>query len=115
MQIMHFYRDDAGDPRASGSEPKELLARFLESDVQGSESYAGEILAAIERVAAGEEESWQETGNAHTLILDSEGATIEAEYEEDGEAPPCRISLDELRGTLIGWLHFLERTSREDR
>ncbi|HYG61316.1 MAG TPA: YacL family protein [Thermoanaerobaculia bacterium] len=115
MQVMHFYRDEAGDPRANSPEPQELLARFLESDIQGSEDYARDILGAIERVEAGKEPSWQETGNAHTLILDSAGATIEAEYEEDGEAPPCRVSLDDLRAALIGWLAFLERTSREDR
>lgn len=110
MQVMHFYRDEAGDPRASSPEAQELLARFLESDVQGSEGYAREILGAIEKVDTGEAPSWQGTGNAHTLTLDSEGATIEAEFEEDEEAPPCRVSLDELRAALIGWLAFLERT-----
>lgn len=114
MQVMHFYRDAAGDPRATSPAPRELLARFLESDVQGSAEHAREILGAIERVA-GEGGSWQETGNAHTLILSPEGALIESEFEEEGEAAPCRISLDELRAALTGWLAFLERTSREDR
>jgi uncharacterized protein YacL (UPF0231 family) len=108
MQVMHFYRDAAGDPRAVCAESRELLARFLESDVQGSEEHAREILGAIDRVAAGEEPSWEETGNAHTLTLSPDGATIEADFEE--EAAPCRIPLDELRDALTGWLAFLERT-----
>jgi hypothetical protein len=108
MQVMHFYRDAAGDPRAASPPPRELLARFLESDVQGSEGHAREILGAIDRVEAGETRSWQETGNAHTLTLSPEGATIEAEFTED-EAAPCRISLDELRAALGGWIAFLER------
>jgi uncharacterized protein YacL (UPF0231 family) len=108
MQVMHFYRDAAGDPRAVCAEARELLGRYLESDLQGSAGHAREILGVIDRVVAGETRSWQETGNAHTLILEPEGATIESEMEE--EAAPCRIPLDELRDAVTGWLAFLERT-----
>ena len=113
MRNMHFYRDAAGDPRVEASPSLARLGYYLESDVQGNASHARAILDTIERVADGKTRAWQETGNAHTLTLAPEGAVIEAEFEED--APACRLSLDDLRAAVAGWLSFLERTHREER
>lgn len=102
---LEIYRDEAGDPRARSAPDRSLLARFLESDVQDNPEHGREILRAIEQVAAGETEVWEETGNAHTLVLSPEGAVIEAEFED---APPCRLSLDELREAVAAWVAFLD-------
>lgn len=110
---LEFYWDDAGDPRARAVRKEygtgARLSAFLESDVQGSDVFAREILEGIERVASGDLEAWESTGNAHTLTVKSSGALLESEVEEDAE--PCRLRLDELRDALVGWLELLE--SRE--
>ena len=50
---LEFYRDESGDPRARAGRDREALARFLESDIQGSATFGLEVLAAIEAVADG--------------------------------------------------------------
>ena len=108
---LEFYWDDTGDPRARAGEKANgagaaRLAAFLESDVQGSDVFAREILEGIERVASGDLDGWESTGNAHTLTVNRSGALLEAELEDDAE--PCRLSLKELRDALAGWLELLE-------
>lgn len=117
---LEFYWDDAGDPRARAPRAAEKvheegtarqagaarLAAFLESDVQGSDVFAREILEGVERVASGDLDGWESTGNAHTLTVNRSGALLEAELEEDAE--PCRLSHEELREALAGWLELLE-------
>ncbi|HVR95179.1 MAG TPA: hypothetical protein VMW27_01095 [Thermoanaerobaculia bacterium] len=100
---LEIYRDEAGDPRARSE--RSLLGSFLESDLQGNPEHGREILRAIDEVAAGGAEAWEETGNAHTLILSPDIAVIEAEFED---APPCLLSLDELRDAVSAWVAFLE-------
>lgn len=104
MRKPRFYFDDSGDPRARG---ESFLARFLESDVQGSAATAREILEALDRVEAGDEDEWEMTGNAFTLLVSPDGAAIEPVYEEE-EMEPERVSLEELRSALDRWIEFLE-------
>jgi uncharacterized protein YacL (UPF0231 family) len=105
MQLQ-FYRDAAGDPRAQCAPPCEPLASFLESDIQGSTAFAHEILRALDRVESGEEEVWEWTGNAHTLTLTGDAASIQSEIEEDAE--PCLLSLSQVRQALADWIAFLD-------
>lgn len=84
---------------------KDLLACFLESDIQGSATSARRLLDLLDRIDTGEIERWEETGNAHTLELGPDGATIVPEWDE--EALPQRVSLAELRDALNGWLDLL--------
>ena len=80
---------------------------FLESDLQGSVNLCRETLREIDRVVNGERESWQDTGNAYTIIVSAQEARIEAEL--DDEAEPCRLPLADLREAVAQWLAFLER------
>ncbi|MFL6203454.1 MAG: hypothetical protein ACJ76J_30170 [Thermoanaerobaculia bacterium] len=80
-------------------ETGDLLARYLESDVQDSPELARLLLGLVDRVASGDLEGWEGTGNAFTLALAPEGATIQPEFGFDAE--PCRVSLDELRQALL--------------
>lgn len=105
MQL-HCYWDEADDPRARCDLSYELLAGFLESEIQGSISVCREILQAIDSVVTGACDTWQETGNAYTLTLAPQGASIEAEFDEDAE--PCRLALGDLRHAVAQWLGFLE-------
>lgn len=102
-----FYRDDSGDPRAEFEHPYELLGHFLESDVQGSISLCDEILGRIDKIFAGETKKWQQTGNAHTIVLSRRGACIEAEFGNVQE--PCRLTLEHFKKAVSGWKSFLEK------
>jgi hypothetical protein len=84
---LSLYRDQAGDLRAHCPPPYTLLGHFLESD------------------AAGTLDTWQATGNAHTLVLTADGARIEADWASS--TPPCQLSLAELRTALERWCAFL--------
>jgi hypothetical protein len=106
---LDFYWDETGEPRAKPSDLGQTasVARFLESEVQGSIGQAREIVRAIDRMLAGRLQSWSETGNAHTLTLLPRGATLEPDL--DPKAKPVRLPLDELRQAVAGWQAFLER------
>lgn len=110
---LDFYRDEAGDPRARAAagraREQELLARFLESDVQGSAATGREILAALRQVEAGELPAWEQTGNAFTLRLSPAGAEIESVLDESGEV--AAIPLRDLRRALRAWVDFLAKGS----
>lgn len=104
MQLQ-FYWDSEGDPRAYCDPPCGLVAGFLESDVQGSLEFAHEILRALDRVESGEDDTWEVTGNAHTLTLDASGASIRSEVDEDAE--PFVLPTSLLREIVADWASFL--------
>jgi uncharacterized protein YacL (UPF0231 family) len=108
MQL-EFYRDAEGEARARRKGPGKAVARFLESDLQESAAAAREVLQAVEEVQSGRRDSWERTGNSHTLTLSAEGATIQNEMEED--AKPYHLSLPALREVVAGWISFLEEGS----
>jgi hypothetical protein len=102
--------DDDGNPRARLPASRRLLGRFLESEIQGSRERARQILATLDRVAAGDRETWTETGNAHTLTVSARQARIEPELDE--HAVPLDLPLAELREAVVAWLAHLERGPR---
>jgi uncharacterized protein YacL (UPF0231 family) len=103
---LEYYRDSAGDPRARGRGHGRAVAGFLESDLQDSPAAAREVLRALDAVESGREPSWERTGNACTLTLSPEGATIQDENDEDSKPRP--LSLKTLREAVAGWAAFLE-------
>jgi uncharacterized protein YacL (UPF0231 family) len=106
MQL-EFYRDAAGDPRARcKGAAGEALARFLESDLQGSVKHGREILRALGRVEAGKLGHWEKTGNAFTLTLSPDGATLVDEAEEETE--PVEIPLARLKEAVADWTAFVK-------
>ncbi len=109
MQVTGYF-DQAGDPRARCIPAYDLLEGFLESDLQGSVNLSRETLREIDRVANGDRESWQDTGNAYTLIVSAQEARIEAEL--DDQAKPCRLPLADLREAVAQWIAFLEQENR---
>lgn len=109
MQL-EFFWDAQGDARARCKGRGKVVAGFLESDLQGSARAAHEVLRALDEVESGREESWELTGNAHTLSLTPGGATILDEM--DDEAEPYELSLAKLREVVADWLSFLEEGRR---
>ena len=84
----------------------DFLAQYLASDVQESPEVTLLLLELVDQVASGDLESWEGTGNAFTLTLKPDGATIQPEFGSDTE--PRHVSLDDLREALDGWLALLE-------
>ncbi len=102
---IQFYRDAAGDARARGRGRGKRVAGFLESDLQDSPASAREVLQAIDDVEAGRIDSWERTGNAYTLTLSPQGASVQDEIDEDAE--PHVFTLSEIREAVEGWVSFL--------
>jgi uncharacterized protein YacL (UPF0231 family) len=109
MQLQ-FYSDADGVPRALCEGPGRTVAGFLESDLQDSTAAAHEVLRALDEVAAGRAASWERTGNAYTLTLSADGASLQDEL--DDEAQPYALSLPELRDVVASWVSFLENGRR---
>ena len=86
--------------------PGDFLAQYLASDVQESPEVTLLLLELLDQIASGELESWEGTGNAFTLTLKPEGATIQPEFGTETE--PRRVSLDELRDALEDWLAAID-------
>jgi uncharacterized protein YacL (UPF0231 family) len=103
---LEFYWDDLGDPRVRSPRGRELLGRYLESDLQSDTRHARDIAHAVDRVAAGRLPSFSETGNAHTLTLSPAGAVIESEMDERAS---CLLPLAELHAAVSRWIAFLEK------
>ena len=86
--------------------PGDFLAQYLVSDVQESPEVTLLLLELVDQVASGDLESWEGTGNAFTLTLTPEGATIQPEFGSETE--PRHVSLDDLREALEDWLAAIE-------
>ncbi|HSN86144.1 MAG TPA: YacL family protein [Thermoanaerobaculia bacterium] len=105
MQLQ-FYWDSEGTPRAQCDPPGDTVAGFLESDVQGSLEFAHEILRALDRIDSGTIDSWEVTGNAHTLNLSAHGAAIRSEMDEDSK--PLLLPASLFRGVMADWISFVD-------
>lgn len=111
MPKLTFTKDASGAPRARAPKRHALLARYLESDLQGSDRAAARVLKALRDVASGKRKRWSETGNAHTLTLSRDGARIESELDEAAE--PYELPLGELQESLDAWhRHVSEPAAR---
>ena len=103
---LNFYRDANGDPRADGGSANQLLAGFLESEIQGSSKMCGFLLDAIDRIINGSLEQWEESGNAYTIALIRQGVRIEALF--DDSVSVFELSLERFRDTVLRWKAFIE-------
>jgi len=101
-----FIFDANGDPKAETAPGERLLGRFLEADIQGSIRRCTAVLAALDDIAAGRRKRWQQTGNAHTLILSKRRARIQA---ESGSEPDLILSPARLRQALLDWRALLHK------
>jgi hypothetical protein len=99
-----------GQARPGSGRRGEILASFLQSDVQGDLETAGLLLA--ETAAAERRKSPQPggVGNAFSITITPDGAVIRNAVVAD--APPERYSLPELRAALETWIEAIERVRR---
>ncbi len=88
----------------------EVLANFLQSEVQGDPVSARELLAEIAAAERGEKPQPGGVGNAFSITIAPEGAEICNAILN--EALPERYGLGELRAALETWIAAIERAKR---
>ena len=99
-----------GRARPGSGRHGEILASFLQSDVQGDLETARMLLAETAAAERGETPQPGGAGNAFSITISPDGAVIRNAVVED--AVPERYSLAELRAALETWIAALERTRR---
>ncbi len=102
-----LFQDDQGYPRAEVKKSYQLVALFLESEIQSDKNFAQELLQIIDKIKNHEIESWEETGNVNTLTLNLDKALINNEITNQVN----EVTLDDLQQAILEWMSFLEKIS----
>jgi hypothetical protein len=101
-----FVIDAQGHPRVRAAPPYHLLRWYLEGDVQSNAAWCDELQHLIAWVQADASVvGWEGTGNAFTLALSADRATLLPSWA-DGE-PACELPLEEFSRVIAGWARFL--------
>lgn len=88
----------------------EVLASFLQSDVQGDLAAARAMLAEIGAAERGEAPQPAAIGNAYAVSISPEGVTIGNAIVEGSR--PQRYDFSEIRLALGTWIAAIERARR---
>ena len=88
----------------------EIVASFLQSDVQGDLETARILLAEIAVAERGENPQRGGAGNAFSVTISPDGAVIRNAVVE-GASAEC-YSLPELRAAIETWIAAIERARR---
>jgi hypothetical protein len=112
--LISVRRDPAGffegQARPGSGRRGEILASFLQSDIQGDLETARTLLAEIAAAERGEKPRPGGAGNAYSITIAPDGAVIRNAVVEG--AMPERYSLAELRAVLETWIGAIERVRR---
>lgn len=100
---------EAQAARGSGRRGQ-VLAGFLQGDVQGDLDAARALLAEIAAAERGEAPRPAAIGNAYRVAVTPEGVAISNAVVE--ARPPERYAFDELRLALGTWIAAIERARR---
>jgi hypothetical protein len=99
MTDLEFYRDDAGNACARGSDDR--LATFIQTDLQESISITENLLATLRS----DQSHAEFNGNAHSVSITPETVVIDSNF--DDEMPDRRVSRADLIQHLEAWLAFI--------
>jgi hypothetical protein len=88
----------------------QVLARFLQSDVQGDLDAARAFLVALGAVERGEAPQPVVFGNAYAVTLSAQGITV-CNAAVEGSRPE-EYGFDEMRRALGIWIAAIERARR---
>ncbi len=89
----------------------EILASFLQGDIQGDLEAARSLLAGIGRAERGEAPQSSATGNAFAVSISSDGVTIGNAVIADSRAE--HYDFAEMRVALGTWIAAIERARRD--
>jgi hypothetical protein len=97
-------------PRRGSGRRGEILAGFLQSDVQADPATARAFLDEIAAAQRGEKPQPGGVGNAFSVAIAPDGAVIRNAVMEGSQ--PEQYSLDELQAALEMWVAAIERARR---
>jgi hypothetical protein len=95
-----------GQARPGSGRHGEIIASFLQSDVQGDVETARMLLAEVAAAERGEKPLAGGVGNAFSITISPDGAVIRNAVVEGAE--PERYTLAELHGALELWIAAIE-------
>jgi uncharacterized protein YacL (UPF0231 family) len=101
-----IYKHRLGHPQFDLPKSLEILAWYLEQDIQKSVFCCDEIMKAAELVQKGEIDFWKGTGNAHTVTIKPESVTIVNEFSD--EVDSCLITTNEFKNAVLSWRNFIQ-------
>jgi len=108
--LVRVRRDAAGflegRARRGSGRHGEILASFLQSDIQGDLETAGLLLAEVSAAERGEASQPGGAGNAFSITITPDGGMIRNAVLEG--AVPERYRLAELRVALEAWIAAIE-------
>ena len=100
---MRCFTDHHGFRRIDVAPLPETVGSFLELDIQGSAESTDELIAVLDRIAAGSLQNWEATGNTFAVVLSRDGASINCVWGDDN----CTVSLADFRESLVAWRNFI--------
>jgi uncharacterized protein YacL (UPF0231 family) len=96
-----------GRARPGSGRHGEILASFLQSDMQGDLAAARALLDEIGAAERGEAPQPAAVGNAYSVAVSPEGVTLRNAVIEDSR--PEHYAFDELRRAIETWIAAIER------
>jgi hypothetical protein len=99
-----------GRARPGSGRHGEILASFLQSDMQGDLGAARALLAEIGAAERGEAPQPAAVGNAYSIAISPDRVTIRNAVIEDSR--PEHYGFDELRRAIETWIAAIERARR---
>ena len=99
-----------GRARLGSGRHGEILASFLQSDVQGDLEAAQTLLAEIGAAERGEAPQPAAIGNAYSIAISPDRVTIRNAVIEDSRSE--HYGFDELRRALGSWIAAIKRDRR---
>jgi uncharacterized protein YacL (UPF0231 family) len=99
-----------GRARPGSGRHGEILASFLQSDMQGDLAAAQALVAEINAVERGEAPQPAAVGNAYSIAISPNRVTIRNAVIEDSR--PEHYGFDELRRAIETWIAAIERARR---
>jgi len=99
-----------GRARPGSGRHGEILASFLQSDMQGDLAAARALVAEISAVERGEAPQPAAVGNAYSIAISADRVAIRNAVIEDSR--PEHYSFDELRRAIETWIAAIERARR---
>lgn len=103
-ETLRFVRSSQQAPQIIASGRLQLLATFLESDIQDPVT-GRELLDAFQSALADRLEEFEMSGNAFTIHLDGEQARITSLFDEN--QPGLNLPAELFTRSLEGWIEFL--------
>jgi hypothetical protein len=100
-----------GRARPGSGRHGEILASFLQSDVQGDLAAARALLDEIGAAERGEAPQPAAVGNAYSIRISPEGVTIRNAVIEDSR--PEHYGFDELHRAIETWIAAIERARHD--